>query len=105
MANGKTSAKIESALNRGIAHQAENEWRKNSPVVQKFATKVFVIEDEKKPEIQSRRISGVSFLLSKNYLFVGMAKKVERAFGVVCGRLSVLITTAPASGNLILASA
>jgi len=41
MANGKANAKVESALNRGITHRAENEWRKNSPVVQKFATKVF----------------------------------------------------------------
>ena len=41
MANGKMNAKIETALNRGITHQAENEWRKNSPVVKKFATPVF----------------------------------------------------------------
>jgi hypothetical protein len=41
MVNGKTSAKVKVAINLGIYFQAEDEWRKNSPVVQKFATRVF----------------------------------------------------------------
>lgn len=54
MTNGKTSAKVKRAINLVISHQADDEWRKNSPLVQKFATRLFINRKRKKAENLTR---------------------------------------------------
>ncbi len=106
MAKGKISAKVKGAINTGITLQADDKWCKNSPVAKKFATRVFFNRKWKNAgDLLRSNLQRLLSICKKSYLLVGEAKKVERAFGVFGGRLSELITIAPASGNLILASA